>query len=121
MPGHPFCSVGDSVTDVEHKEQKYTRKVDHNTLQPLNPPQPKLKTTNVGRPTKEKKLECLKGFPQTGPLEEHPYMEFLAGKWEDAEAQIEAWKKKQDELKMAAHEFTKSYPQNIEEHSEKSA
>lgn len=63
-----------------------------------------------GRPNKERKEKLLKASPQNVPLEEHPYMLWLADQWEDAEAEIGVLKRKQDDLKIAAHDFSESYP-----------
>lgn len=105
MPGHEFCGLGESVTDAEHKKHR-TRKVG-TTFLPIH--QDKPKNPNLGRPTKENKVKKLKAFPQDIPIAEHPYMRFLAEQWEEADDQIAVLKKKQDDLKVAADEFSDSY------------
>ena len=50
--------------------------------------------------------------PKTMPIREHPYVLFLAGKWERLEEQIEKLKGEQWELKQATEEFGKTYPVN---------
>lgn len=94
MPGHPHCSVGEQVTDAEHKRIRTGAKA---------------KTEKLGRPTKARKTEQLKSIPQNIPIEEHPYMLWLAQQWEDAEGSIDALKRKQDDLRIAAHDFSSTY------------
>jgi DNA-directed RNA polymerase subunit M/transcription elongation factor TFIIS len=114
MPGHPYCSMGDSVTDLEHKRHR-TRKVG-NTFLPIH--QDKPINSNRGRPTKEKKEKLLKESAQDCPIEDHPYMLFLAERWEQADEQIVALQKQQAELQSAAALFTASYQaQNTENES----
>ena len=94
MPGHPQCSVGERVTDAEHKRIR-TRK--YSTAKKL------------GRPTKASKTEQLKSLPQHIPLEEHPYMLWLAHLWEEQDKAIALLRRKQHDLKVEADEFSSSY------------
>ncbi len=94
MPGHPHCSVGERVTDAEHKRIR-TRQ--------LNP------MSKRGRPTTAKKTEQLKSLPQDVPLEEHPYILWLAHLWEDQDESIALLNRKQVDLKNEADRFSSSY------------
>ena len=115
MPGHPHCSIGDPVTDADHKR---ARRRGGKSFQPINLLASQKSTR--GRPTnKAKKFERLKNLPQDVPIEEHPFTLFLAAEWEDAEAEIDVRKRKQDDVRLAFHTFLESYsqdksnPQNI--------
>ena len=55
-------------------------------------------------------VDKLLNTPKTMPIREHPYVLFLAGKWERLEEQIEKLKGEQWELKQATEHFEKTYP-----------
>lgn len=57
-------------------------------------------------------VDKLLNSPKTMPIREHPYVLFLAKKWEDLEDQIEKLKGEQWELKQATEHFEKTYPIN---------
>ena len=57
-------------------------------------------------------VDKLLSEPKTMPIREHPYVLFLAGKWEKLEEQIEKLKGEQWELKQATEDFEKTYPVN---------
>ena len=57
-------------------------------------------------------VDKLLNTPKTMPIREHPYVLFLAQKWETLEEQIEKLKGEQWELKQATEEFEKTYPVN---------
>ena len=111
MPGHPECGKGTELTD-------WDRKLERKRLNELNPPKMTLPTQvkypKVGRPkNKTKQSESLKQEPKTVPIEEHPYILWLAERWEDFESQINGLKNEQEELKKAAESFEESYPQDV--------
>lgn len=109
MPGHPNCFVGDTVTDAERKQQRrikvgnsFTPLAVTNTQPPKKPP---------GRPPLKRIEQELKAKPQTGPIKEHPYIEWLAERWQGLEDQITPLQKEQKELAKAAQDFEESYAQ----------
>lgn len=109
MPGHPHCSVGETVTDAERKQQR--RKVG-NSFAPLSINQvPSKMPKSAGRPPLKRIEKELKDKPQTGPIKEHPYIEWLAERWQDLEDKITILVAEQQELKRAAQAFEESYPQ----------
>lgn len=112
MPGHPDCSPGEVMTDADRKRIRLAK--NPQAFKPTPEP-PKADKPKVGRPRKEKVPEILKAKPKTVPIKKHPYILWLAEQWEDADAQIECLKNKQDELKEAAQEFEKTYPQDVED------
>ena len=57
-------------------------------------------------------VDKLLSGPKNMPIREHPYVLFLAQKWEALEEQIEKLKGEQWELKQATEEFEKTYPVN---------
>ena len=94
MPGHPQCSVGERVTDAEHKRIR-TRKFSS--------------AKKLGRPTKASKTDRLKNLPHTIPLEEHAYTLWLAQLWEEQDEAISLLKRKQDDLKTEFDAFASTY------------
>ena len=64
------------------------------------------------KPESKVSVDKLLNAPKTMPIEEHPYLFFLAGKWETLEDQIDGLKKEQAELVQVADDFRKTYPGN---------
>ena len=72
-----------------------------------------IKEEKRGRPKKEAMVEKLKAHPKTMPIREHPYVLYLASKWEDLHAEIGKLQREQDELSIATSEFKEGYPEAL--------
>lgn len=121
MPDHPFCFLGDSTIEERTNKRKARmcfekrrnpQRMDTNKRKPGRPRGSKKKTPVLNicaNENLEPNEEMLKALPREGPIKEHPYILFLAEKWEALDAQIEPFRNEQKELEQAAQDFEKKY------------